>query len=129
MDHRAPLVPYSKYGSFYSTWTLCHYSCTSLTTLDILNNVGGDFTWILPTRSWSNHSLYNISNCAITFSIVLTSNKAYYPEALYQFITIALGETALLAIAHRAITLLKLSTRHGPHGRYKYPFIWRRRRP
>ena len=31
--------------------------------------------------------LYNICNCAITFSIVLTSNKVYYPEALNQFLT------------------------------------------
>ena len=52
-----------------------------------LKIVGGEFTCILQTRSWSNHSLYNICNYAITFSIVLTSTKAYYPEALYQFIT------------------------------------------
>ena len=29
--------------------------------------------WILTTRSWSNHSLYNICNCAIIFTIVLAS--------------------------------------------------------
>ena len=33
---------------------------------------------IQPTRS--NQLLYNICNCAITLSIVLTSNKASYPE-------------------------------------------------
>ena len=27
--------------------------------------------------------LNNICNCAITFSIVLTSNKAYYPKPLH----------------------------------------------
>ena len=31
------------------------------------------YNWILPTRSWSNHSLYNIYNFAISFSVVLTS--------------------------------------------------------
>ena len=41
-----------------------------------LKIVGGDL-------SGSNHSLYNICNCAITFSIVLTSEQTSYPEALY----------------------------------------------
>ena len=40
-----------------------------------------------PIWYWSHHSLYDIRNCAKTFSIVLTSNKAYYSEALYWFIT------------------------------------------
>ena len=31
----------------------------------------------------SNQELNNICNCVITFSIVLTSNKTSYPEALY----------------------------------------------
>ena len=28
-----------------------------------LNILGGDLFWILTTRSWSNHSLYNICKC------------------------------------------------------------------
>ena len=44
-----------------------------------LKIVGGDFTWILTTRSWSNHSLYNICNCAIILTIVLTSEKNQLP--------------------------------------------------
>ena len=38
-----------------------------------LKIMGGDFIWILPTRSRSNHSLYNICKCAIIFIVVLTS--------------------------------------------------------
>ena len=33
--------------------------------------------------SWSNHQLFNICNCIITFSIVLTRELTSYPEALY----------------------------------------------
>ena len=38
-----------------------------------LKIAGEDFTWILTSRSWSNQSLYSICNCAIIFTIVLTS--------------------------------------------------------
>ena len=33
-----------------------------------LKNCGRSNSLIQPTRSWSNQSLYNICNCAITFS-------------------------------------------------------------
>ena len=42
--------------------------------------VGGDLFWILTPKFWYNHSLYNICKCD---SVVLTSNKASYPEPLY----------------------------------------------
>ena len=41
-----------------------------------LKIVGGEM-------SWSNQQLYNICNCLITFSIVLTRELTCYPEAMY----------------------------------------------
>ena len=41
-----------------------------------------------PPASWSNNCVYNICNCALSFSYNLTSNKASYLEPLYYFITL-----------------------------------------
>ena len=52
------------------------------------NDYGKRLHLILTKRCWSYDWLYNICNCAISFSCVLTSKKTSYPDPLYQFITI-----------------------------------------